>query len=77
MRSEVSKVPVAGDPDRPKFRAWDHRGVIAGVLGGLVVFAFLVVLAIAGDPSALAIIVVILAGLLLIFVMGRMRAGRG
>lgn len=69
-----SEEPRADGPAREPFHAWDHRGVIAGVFLGLLVVVFLVVLAAAGDQGALAILVVVFAGILLIYLMGQMRS---
>lgn|GEM_PF-1184579 len=75
----------AGRPDReegpapagrPPFRVRDHIGVISGVFLGVVVLAFLVLLAFAGDPSALAILVVVIVGIALIALGAQMRGSR-
>lgn len=62
---------------REPFRIRDHIGVISGVVLGLVVFAFLVLLAFVGDPSAFAVIVVVLAGIVMLAIGAQMRSGRG
>ncbi|MDA8035625.1 MAG: hypothetical protein M0T71_15930 [Actinomycetota bacterium] len=54
---------------------WDHIGRISGLLLGLLAFAFLVLLASVGWTPAYGIIVVILIGILLIILGGRMRGG--
>lgn len=65
--SDLPGEDVADPSDeRAPFRLWDHIGVISGLLLGLVVFAFLVLLAILGDQAALAIVVVVVAGVALI-----------
>lgn len=74
--SEESRSHEA-DATRVPFRLWDHIGRISGVVLGLAVFAFLVVLAVAGDPQALGIIVVVVAGVLLIYLGGRLHGERG
>ncbi len=51
--------------------------MISAVVLGLVVFAFLVVLAAAGYEAALAIVVVAVVGVAFIFLGGRMRGGHG
>ena len=45
--------------------------MISGILLGLAVFAFLVVLAVAGDQQALGLVVVIVVGVALIYFGGR------
>jgi amino acid transporter len=67
----------AGPPQRKTFKLWDHIGVISAVVLGLVVLAFLVVLAAAGYEAALAMIVVLVVGIAFIFLGGRMRGGHG
>jgi hypothetical protein len=62
---------------RPPWRLWDHIGVISGVILGLMVFAFLIVLAVAGDPDALSLIVVVVVGVALIFFGGKMHGLHG
>ncbi len=69
--------PTEPGAERAPFRLWDHIGRISGVVLGLAVFAFLVVLAVAGDPQALGIIVVVVAGILLIYLGGRLHGLRG
>ncbi|MGH9292349.1 MAG: hypothetical protein ACRDZ6_06175 [Acidimicrobiales bacterium] len=64
-------------PPETPFRARDHIGVISGVVLGLVFVAFLVLLAFAGDPSAFAIIVVVLVGLALLYFGAQIRGTRG
>jgi hypothetical protein len=54
----------------------DHWGVISGVVLGLFLLGLLILLAVAGDPGALAILVVVGTGLLLIFLFGQMRGQR-
>jgi hypothetical protein len=63
--------------DREPFRLWDHIGVISAVVLGLVVLGFLVLLAAAGYEAALAVIVVLVAGIAFIFLGGRTRGGSG
>jgi len=57
---------------RPPFKLWDHIGVISGLCLGLIVFAFLVLLAILGDQAALAIVVVVVVGVALIGLGGKL-----
>ncbi|MGC9961940.1 MAG: hypothetical protein ABSE47_08565 [Acidimicrobiales bacterium] len=59
------------------WRLWDHIGMISGVLLGLALFAFLVVLAVAGDPQAFGLVVVIVVGVALIYFGGRLHGLRG
>ncbi len=59
--------------DRPPFRFLDHWGMISGGFLALLVLAFLVILAALGDPSALAVLVVIVAGVFMIYLLGRLR----
>ena len=61
---------------QPPFRVRDHIGVIAGVALGLFVLAFLVLLAFAGDPNAVAILVVVVVGVALIALGAQMRGSR-
>jgi hypothetical protein len=72
----MSATGRSGEP-RPPFRVMDHIGVISGVLFGLGVLAFLVLLAVAGYPSAVAILVVLVIGVGLIGIGAQMRGGRG
>jgi len=62
---------------RVPWRLWDHIGRISGVVLGLMVFGFLVVLAAAGDPQALAVIVIVVVGVALIYFGGRLHGLRG
>ncbi len=62
--------------EREPFKIWDHIGVISGAGLGLVVLAFLGVLAAAGDEGALAILVVIIAGIALIYIGGQIHGSR-
>ncbi|HXY43039.1 MAG TPA: hypothetical protein VEH29_02525 [Acidimicrobiales bacterium] len=65
------------EPGAPlRRRLWDHIGVISGVVLGLVVLAFVVVLAEAGDPGALQVIVVVVVGVALIYFGGRLHGLR-
>lgn len=63
--------------DEGPFKLWDHIGVISAVVLGLVVLGFLIVLAAAGYEAALAIIVVLVAGIAFIYLGGRMHGGHG
>lgn len=72
--SEPSAAPREEEPE--PWRLWDHIGRISGVVLGLLLFALLVLLAVAGDPAALAIIVVVLVGIGLIYLGGRLHGGR-
>lgn len=63
-------------PPEAPFKVRDHIGVISGITLGLIVVAFLIVLAFAGDPSALAIIVVGVVGIALIYLGAQMRGAR-
>jgi hypothetical protein len=60
-----------------RWRLWDHIGIISGVALGLIVLGFLVVLAAAGDQQALGVIVVVVVGVALIYVGGRLHGLRG
>ena len=73
--SDQHRPSRAGTPREP-FRLWDHIGRISGVVLGLAVAAFLVVLAVAGDPQALGIIVVVVVGVALIYLGGRLHGLR-
>jgi hypothetical protein len=59
------------------WRLWDHIGVISGVVLGLMVLGFLIVLAVAGDPDAISLIVVAVAGVALIGFGGKMHGLQG
>lgn len=54
----------------------DHIGRISGVVLGLIALFFLLLLAAAGDPSAFGILVVIVIGIMLIAVGGKLRGSR-
>ena len=74
--SEAGEHP--GEPTTPApWRLWDHIGMISGALLGLALFAFLLVLAVAGDPQALGLVVVIVVGVALIYFGGRLHGLRG
>ncbi|MGH9169806.1 MAG: hypothetical protein ACRD0Z_02885 [Acidimicrobiales bacterium] len=62
---------------REPFRFLDHWGMISGVTFGFLALGLLILLAVAGDPGALAILVVLGAGVLLIFLFGQMHGARG
>ncbi len=62
---------------RPPFHLPDHIGVISGVVLGIVVLVFLVILAFAGDPSAFAVLVVMIVGVALVALGVSMRGPRG
>jgi hypothetical protein len=59
-------------PARPQWRLWDHIGVISGVLLGLILLGFLVLLAALGDPDALSLLVVLVVGVALIVFGGKL-----
>jgi len=59
------------------WRLRDHIGVISGWVLGLIVVAFLVVLAAAGDSAAFAILVTVAIGAAMIFLGLKMRGPRG
>lgn len=67
----------AAAEERAPWRLWDHIGVISGLLLGLVAFGVLALLALAGDPGALAVIVVVVVGVALIYLGGKMHGSRG
>lgn len=76
--SEPHGIGEAADPDdRPPWRLWDHIGVISGVVLGLIVLGFLVVLAVAGDPDAISLLVVAVVGIALIGFGGKMHGLQG
>lgn len=52
---------------------WDHIGRLTGLFLGLCAFAFIVLLASLGWTPAYALVVVVLIGMALIIVGGRMR----
>lgn len=54
---------------------WDHAGRLGGIVLGLFAVAFLAILAIAGYTPAALFIPVVLAGLVLIVLGGRIHAG--
>jgi hypothetical protein len=62
--------------ERAPWRLWDHIGMISGGFLGLLVFAFLIVLAIAGDPDAITLLVFIVACVALIIAGGKLGFGR-
>ncbi|HXY45555.1 MAG TPA: hypothetical protein VEH29_15315, partial [Acidimicrobiales bacterium] len=68
--------PGRQDMERVPFRLVDHIGMISGGLLAAAFIALLVVLAIAGDPSAVAVLVVIFAGIALIYILGQMHGPR-
>jgi len=65
----AGEAAVAATP----WRLWDHIGVLSGVMLGLVFAALLGVLAAAGDPAALSILVTIAIGVAMIFLGVKMR----
>jgi energy-converting hydrogenase Eha subunit G len=67
---------AAGREDRPPWRLWDHIGRLSGAFLGLLVFGFLVFLAVAGDTDAWILIVLIVAGVLLIVLGSRLGLGQ-
>jgi len=75
MNDSAEHRPQPGVPVR--WRLWDHIGIISGVALGLIVLGFLVVLAAAGDQQALGVIVVVVVGVALIYVGGRLHGLRG
>lgn len=64
------------DALRSPWRFREHVGVVSGVVLGLIALCLLVLLAAAGDPSALAILVVIVMGIALIYFGGQMHGNR-
>ena len=64
--------PAAREP----WRLWDHIGVLSGWLIGLAFVALLALLAVAGDPAALAILVTVIIGAGMIFLGLRLRGPR-
>ena len=63
-------------PVREHWRLWDHIGVISGVFLGLVALAILLLIAAAGDPGALGILVVVIVGVGLIYFGGQLHGSR-
>jgi hypothetical protein len=59
---------------REPFRLRDHVGMISGAVLGTVLFAFLVLLALAGSPGAFVLLVVIVVGVAMVALGGRLRA---
>jgi uncharacterized membrane protein HdeD (DUF308 family) len=59
-----------------RWRLRDHIGVVSGVVLGLVALAVLVLIAAAGDPGALGILVVIVIGIALIFFGSQLHGSR-
>jgi len=75
----VGKTPEPGgrqEFERAPFRLVDHIGMISGGLLGAAFVGLLIVLAVAGDPSAVAVVVVIFAGIALISILGQMHGPR-
>jgi hypothetical protein len=68
----AAEVPEEKEP----WRLWDHIGMISGAFLGLIAFAIVVMLALAGDPGAFAIIVVVVMGVALIFLGGKLHGPR-
>ena len=68
--------PDADATPRP-WRLWDHIGVISGVVLGLMVLGFLVLLAALGDPYAFGLLVVVVVGVALIFFGGKLHGLHG
>jgi hypothetical protein len=68
-------LPAAEEESEP-WRLWDHIGVISGIVLGVLAFAILCLLAVAGDPGALAIILVVAVGVALIYLGGRLHGPR-
>lgn len=64
--------PGAGGRREP-FRLRDHVGMISGAVLGVVFFAFLVLLALAGSPGAFVFLVVLVVGVAMIALGGRLR----
>lgn len=71
--------PGAAGPSSPDkdaapqpWRLWDHIGVISGVMLGVMVLGFLVLLAALGDPDALSLLVVLVVGVALIVFGGKL-----
>jgi hypothetical protein len=54
---------------------WDHIGRISGIVLGLLAFSFLVLLATLGWSPALTIVVVLVIGVAMIALGGRLRGG--
>ncbi len=67
--------PPAEEEQEP-WRLWDHIGVISGVTLGFLAFAVLVLLAVAGYPGAVTLIVVIVIGIALIYMGGYLHGPR-
>lgn len=57
------------------WRLRDHIGRLSGIVLGLFALGILVVIAAAGDPSALGILVVIVTGVVLIYLGGQLHKG--
>lgn len=62
--------------EREPWRLWDHIGMISGAILGLLAFAVVLLLAIAGDPAAFGIIVVVVIGIALIYAGGKLHGPR-
>ena len=60
----------------PPWRLVDHIGVLSGLALGLLAFGLVVLLAIAGYTPALTLVVVVVVGVALIVVGGRMHGPR-
>jgi len=60
-------------------RSWlvDHIGRLAGLLLGLVVVAFVVLLALAGYPPAISLLVVVVASVAIVAIGAQLRGGAG
>ncbi len=66
-----------GEPAaQERWRLWDHIGMISGTILGLIALAFLVIVSLGGGPGATGVIIVIVAGVALIYFGGRMHGLR-
>ena len=63
---------ATGDARTP-WRLWDHIGVLSGWVLGLAFVALLGILAAAGDPAVIAVLVTIVIGVAMIFLGLKMR----
>jgi hypothetical protein len=80
----VTPSPPVGDGEhegestetREPFRFLDHWGMISGAALGVIFLAFLVLLAVAGDPGALAVLAVLIVGVALIYLGGQLHGRR-
>lgn len=65
-----------GERDREPWHLRDHIGIVSGLLLGLIALGVLVLLAAAGDPGAIGILVVLVIGIALIYFGAQLHGAR-